>query len=303
MVYVAVYLSASPREVMVHHQLTTETAAFLDAVQRGEWPYDAGDDPSFYCARHFRAPLSWGICRRNLRNALEPSDTVAFIAHRKHPGGLVDYRWAGFATVARKIRQTDIWEDQDHAIFRQYLNLLIQPNAGGGYVHREAHPGESHADWLWRLTSSKGNSSKGNKWKAKDFAAYDDTRCMKGFVPGQDRAANGELIEISPNYVIFSTDERETVLLADPPIVAEYRLDWGPQLPERWSETPLAQGLRGMTLGLTAVGRTLRLTTADPKRTSMQPRHPHIKISSSATGSAARWREDTSELLRDAGLS
>jgi hypothetical protein len=34
-----------------------ETAIFYD-----EWPYDNGDDPSFYVARQ-GGPLTWGVCR------------------------------------------------------------------------------------------------------------------------------------------------------------------------------------------------------------------------------------------------
>lgn len=143
----------------------------MRAVRGGDWPYDAGDDPSFFCARRFEGPLSWGICRRDLRGILEPRDTVAFFAHRKHPDGTVDYRWAGFATVAEKISQTDIWEGQEHTVFRRYLNLLIRPDVGHGYVHREVHPGRPHPDWLWRLTRSKGQ-----RWRAKDFAAYGASR-------------------------------------------------------------------------------------------------------------------------------
>jgi hypothetical protein len=240
--------------------------------------------------------LSWGICRRDLRGVVEPGDTVVFIAHRKHPNGVVDYRWTGFATVAAKIRQTDIWECQDYAGFRRYLNLLIRPDGRGSYTHVENHPGQPHPDWLWRLTRSKGH-----RWKATDFSEYTDLAFVKRFVPGKDRAANGELIVLSPNYVIFSTDETQTVLLANPPVVAEHRPKWGPQLPERWASTPPAQWLNDMTLGLTN-GRTLRLTTSDPRKMHIQQRHRHIKISNDSAGSAPRWRENALRLLRDATI-
>src|SRR5208283_2890573 len=49
------------------------------ATQAGEWPYDNGDDPSFYQARQGN-PLTWGVCRQNVRNAIQPKDIVVFIS-------------------------------------------------------------------------------------------------------------------------------------------------------------------------------------------------------------------------------
>jgi len=292
-VYVAVYQVVSPEELAFRPQPTPESAAFLRAAESSNWPYDVGDDPSFFCAQHVVAPLSWGICRRDLRGALEPGDTVAFIAHRKRSSGDVDYRWAGFATVAQKIKQTDIWEDRRYAAFRRYLNLLLRPDPDRGYMHMEVHPGLPHPDWLWRLTRSKGH-----RWQAKDFVAYEDPACEKCFVPGRDRAANGELIELSANYVIFSTNRLETVVLADPPVVAEHRPEWGPQRPELWRDTPLAQQFHRITLGAAAGRRSLRLTTSDPQRTRMQQRHRHFRIPSESSDSAALWREQAIQLLQ-----
>ena len=294
-VYVAVYLAASPEDLADRHAATAAAAAFVQAVRRGDWLYDAGDDPAFFCARHFGTPVTWGICRQDLRGSLEPGDSVVFIAHRRRPGGAVDYHWVGFATVTEKIRQAAIWEDQGYAIFRRYLNLLIRPDGDGGYRHQETHPGRAHDDWLWRLTRRKGHH-----WEKADFAAYEGLTGRPRVVPGRDHAANGEPIELAANYVIFSTDDAETVVLADPPLVAEHWPEWGPQRPERWAETPAAQGLHDLTLGLTD-GRTLRLTTPDPNKTRMQQRHRHVRIANVADG-AAGWRKDANALVRDISL-
>jgi hypothetical protein len=43
-----------------------------------DWPYDIGDDPSFYAMRKSGGQLSWGICRQDVRNSLCPGDIVAF---------------------------------------------------------------------------------------------------------------------------------------------------------------------------------------------------------------------------------
>lgn len=64
--------------------------------------------------------------------------------------------------------------------------------------------------------------------------------------------------------------------------------------------TPIPVASAGAMLGLMAQARTLRLTTPDPTRTRLQPRHPHVKI---PTESAAIWRENVRWLLRDAGAT
>jgi hypothetical protein len=47
---------------------------FRRAVSRQDWPYDGGDDPSFYAMRKFGGQLSWGVCRQDVRNSLRPND-------------------------------------------------------------------------------------------------------------------------------------------------------------------------------------------------------------------------------------
>lgn len=287
-VYVAVYLAAAVDDLTEPVTATAITQAFMQAVGE-EWPFDVGDDPSFFCARAFGAPITWGICRRDLRNLLEPDDVVVFIAHRKRPGGVIDYLWSGFATVAEKVSQADIWEEERLGVFRRYLNLLIRPDGQGGYRHVEIAPGRPHADWLWRLTRSKGHS-----WRRKDFASYSDSKCSMRFVPGRDRAA-GETVVMGSNYVVFSSSPEYTVVLPDPPLVARYRSDWGPQRPERWFDSAVAVGLRRLTLDFVA-GRSLRITTQNRARTRIQQRHRHIRVPVRACSSDS-WREEVRKLL------
>ena len=43
------------------------------------WPYDGGDDPSFFCWRRHKnqgGKLSWGVCRPDVRGAVQPGDVV-----------------------------------------------------------------------------------------------------------------------------------------------------------------------------------------------------------------------------------
>ena len=43
------------------------------------WPHDLGDDPDFKTSER-GGPVTWGVCRRPLRNAVNPGDVVVFFA-------------------------------------------------------------------------------------------------------------------------------------------------------------------------------------------------------------------------------
>jgi len=49
------------------------------AIRNGEWPYDNGDDPSFYVARK-GGRLTWGVCRQDLPNQIERDSIVVFFS-------------------------------------------------------------------------------------------------------------------------------------------------------------------------------------------------------------------------------
>ena len=60
--YVAAYLAYKPSRCISD---TVGTAAnFYAAAHPGSgFPYDAGDDPAFFCACHHGGPITWGVCR------------------------------------------------------------------------------------------------------------------------------------------------------------------------------------------------------------------------------------------------
>jgi hypothetical protein len=286
-VYVCPYMVGPPETLSSPRHPTALSEDFVEALGRREWPYDLGDDPSFYCSRRFAtegAALSWGICRRNVRTLVEQGDTVAFFGVESHDGGK-DYRFSAFATVAKTVSQLDIWTNDDLAIYRRYLNLLIVPD-GKAYAHREAQPGNQHENWLWRMTTSRGKS-----WRSKDFDAFKDPHCTMSFRPGIDRAANGEPIQLAPNYILFSTDPTETFVASDPPVVASVepnKSDWR----ERWVGTAVAQGIHALTVG------------ARPRRTTLRTarrwnQHPHMRLDRDA----AAWRTDMLALLDRCGVT
>jgi hypothetical protein len=77
------------------------------ALQNREWPYDLGDDPSFFCRLKQKGALTWGVCRADVRKQVQLGDVVVFFAFT-NLGGEVEYRLSPIATVDRKIRQSDI---------------------------------------------------------------------------------------------------------------------------------------------------------------------------------------------------
>jgi hypothetical protein len=266
---------------VVEREHTTELGhAALKAAQAEEWVYDRGDDPAFYSAERLGGPLSWGICRRNVRNQLRRGDVVCYIGFEQRPAGVL-YRLVGHGTVERKVSQQAIWEDQGLEPFRAYLNVIIEP-IDGGYRHRELHTGGNHDNWLWRLTDNR------HGLKEKDFEPFLDPECQQAFVPGQTRVA-GKVITIAANYLIFDHEAPATVLLADPPVVAIKRRG---EKVETWFDDPLSSRLRDLTLGMVGPERTtLRL----PRQ-----KNPHVSLHPKAHGLA--WRADLRRLIQSAGL-
>src|SRR5262245_54641763 len=88
------------------------------------WPADIGDDPALMAAAQSESGvITWGICRRNLRNLVRAGDVLVFFAaDRLTDHTPASYCWVGYATVDRKISQAEIWEKNELADFRTYPN-------------------------------------------------------------------------------------------------------------------------------------------------------------------------------------
>src|SRR4051812_4357772 len=85
------------------------------------WPFDFGDDPSFDASRRLSGPLTWGVCRPDVRNALRVGDGVVYFAADRLPSRTPSrYQFVGFATVEQRVSQTDIWKRRRLALFRKY---------------------------------------------------------------------------------------------------------------------------------------------------------------------------------------
>src|ERR1039458_4069461 len=88
------------------------------AIYKGEWPYDNGDDPSFYVARQ-GGRLTWGVCRQDLRNAIEKDSIVVFFSFTSLPNKEILYRLCAVATVDDKVDHRAIHDDRRLRRFRR----------------------------------------------------------------------------------------------------------------------------------------------------------------------------------------
>jgi len=122
----------------------------------------------------------------------------------------VEYRLCAVATVARKVRQTDIWADPTLRVYRRYLNLLIRPTKRAAWEHFEPGlPNRAwHKDWVWRIADHSG-------FRKRAFESLNTSKT----IPNSPKI-NGHVVQVAPNYVIFSADPSETYILDSPPLVA-----------------------------------------------------------------------------------
>jgi len=257
--------------------------ALSGALKRGKWPYDMGDDPSFFYQQRSGFNLTWGICRQQVRNRIRPGDTVVFFSVRRrskqHP---FEYCLCAVGTVEKKVRQSDIWRDGElRKKFGHYLNLLIRPRGLRAWEHHEPGSEKPHKDWLWRIASQDG-------FRRKD--------CMRleadGLLP-EGAKIRGRPVSIAENYVIFSAQQDHTRILAKPPLVA--LCDSNGQ-PEKWLDDETSLAVRAQTL---EVARTFGSRRDSLRSVHKQHSHPvtHWRMSSVE---ASRWRANLLQVLDEA---
>jgi hypothetical protein len=259
-------------------------AAFKKAVKCQSWPYDNGDDPSFYAARKFGGQLSWGICRQDVRNRLRRGDIVVFFSFRNFKEtGDSEYRLCALATVDRRVSQIDIWQDKGLEIYRKYFNLLIRPLRAGHEAWEHFEPtldgSRLHRDWLWRMAEHQG-------FRKKDFKKLQDTDRLESAATIRGRSA-----VIARNYVLFSGDAAKTHILSKPPVMA-WHSRGNPA--EEWNRDKFSQVVRRLTLDVAerANGRRRSLRIRNSQRA-----HRHI-VFELPHSDAERWRAEFLELIR-----
>lgn len=191
-----------------------------EAIIADEWPYDNGDDPSFYVARK-GGPLTWGVCRQQVRNSIEIGGIVVFFSYTSH-GSKIQYRLSAVATVADKLDRGDVYNDERLSRHRDlYLNVLVGPGTQGwDYEESDREEAARHSDWLWRIAVHG---------KSKDAFRRQHRRAYK-----EAHFDDGE-VELAKNYVLFSGASDETYIAPVPPRVAAARKGRH----ERWADKEL----------------------------------------------------------------
>lgn len=147
-VYLCCYHSEPGRHLNARAQgdfLLVEQA-IVDRV----WPYDNGDDPSFYVSEHHRTPLTWGVCRYPVRRTIQERDVVAFFAFQR-TDQRISYFLTAVATVAKKISHCKAFGCASLGN-SPYLNRLIEEVDGEWRQAEHDRPRSAkHADWERRI--------------------------------------------------------------------------------------------------------------------------------------------------------
>lgn len=247
-VYVVTYLTPTSDMIRKISKSATHgiVGEFCHAMTTAGWPYDGGDDPSFFTWQRLRqggGKLAWGVCRTDLRRLIQPADTVVFFAYERRPATHAawargTYLFVGYATAQVKVSPEDIWTEPLLELYRPYLNHLIQ-RKGDEYVHLELVPGQRHPDWLWRIADVRGWGK--DHWKKK----FETEGTSGKFVPGETAIGERPVV-LGKAYVLFEPDPPQTYVLSNPIAVAQYK--GLPEQFERWFPGDLAQAIKDRCL-------------------------------------------------------
>jgi hypothetical protein len=255
------------------------TGRFRDveqAIMTGEWPYDNGDDPSFYAARR-GFPLTWGVCRQNTRNAktMKPGTVVVFFSYTKC-GSSVFYRLSAVATVTDVLDRRAVFSDHRFK-GAAYLNVMLRAEKDGWRYDEDGCPRSArHCDWFWRL-AVHGRSIK--QFEDKYEHVYQREWFRDGEVP------------IARNYIVFSLLPWETYVSKNPPRVAAAILKKGFGSSEKWENAEL----RRLTVDTAAdFGGRCRLRTTNASGRNV---HPVIRFEM-PPDTVVKWRQELIAALR-----
>lgn len=250
------------------------------AIETGEWPYDNGDDPSFYVARH-GGPLTWGVCRQDVRNSIGVGDIAAFFSYTPMEGNQVLYRLCAVTTVLTTQDVRAVHRERRFAEFRSlYINVLIRP-AKNGWQHDESDRVESsrHGDWLWRIAD---HGRKVAPFEKRYAQVYRD-----GFIPNELLDDGG--LRLAENYILFSTATEDSYICNNPPEVAIASNGEN----ETWNK----KLLQSLTVGTSSVyGGRGYLRAANPTGRNVH-RQIHFEM---PTPEAVAWRGKLIQALKAA---
>jgi hypothetical protein len=253
------------------------------AISEGKWPYDNGDDPSFYVARK-GGSLTWCVCRQEVRNSIPVGSLVAFFSFTSLQDGHVLYRLCGVTTVIGKIDVRALHSENDFATFRHlYINSVIRPDLEGWrYDETDRPASQRHGDWLWRISDHRG-------LKQEIFNKRYEQIYRSGFLP-ESSLANGDLT-LAQNYVVFSTGMPNGYISGNPPEVAIARKG----AHEKWSD----KTLRSLTVGTAARFLTSKRSYLRVVNKSGRNVHRHIRFMM-PSDEAVEWRDELIRALKAA---
>lgn len=186
-------------------------AAFYESARASDFPFDVGDDPSFFASSYNHGPVTWGVCRPDVRCDITVGDWVAFFSAerlRESPA-TTQYRFVGTHCVQGKLAHTSLFAAG--LPYSGYLNLLVRP-LGAGWEHYEPglRTGQWHKDWLWRIICGRRRFEK---------EVVEDAG--RTHIPGEPLMLDGRPLPVADNYVIFS--DNESVRPLNPPVVATHQ--------------------------------------------------------------------------------
>ena len=207
-------------------------------MKKGEWPYELGDDPSFYSAKDIGGPITWGVCRPDVRSKASVGDAVAFFAANFEEGEpTIQYYFVGALMVQHKVTHATIHRERHLAPLREYLNLLVRPK-GDGWEHFEPSLPRSmwHDDWLWRIVTTR-------------HLKADVVKASSAHRSGRTLEILGEPVTFADNYVVFATAPKRSVVLHTPVLVATFDRSDSSQSHECWMAADTAQRIKKLTLG------------------------------------------------------
>lgn len=238
-----------------------------EAICQGPFPYDNGDDPSFFVQRH-GGRLTWGVCRTDVRAAIRVDSIAVFISFTTKPESAIEYRLSAIATVDDKLPHSSAFEDA-RLKGEPYINAMIHPAIGGweygeGDRRREAR----HSNWLWRLADHQ-------REKSRQFSGHYADVYAGGAIRRGDLTSGR--IAFANNYILFCDSKERTYVHKDPPMVAVAIKGQN----ERWADTPFRSLVRDTMMA--ACGRQ------HLRSTGRGYAHPKVHFRLPA-GEAANWR-------------
>ncbi len=248
---------------------TAQYFAVEKAIRNGEWPYDNGDDPSFYVARR-GGPLTWGVCRQDVRTSISRGSIVVFFAYSSIGHGIVLYRLCAIATVADKVDHRALHRRPAFARSRQlYINSLIRPDSHGWRYDETNRPrSKRHEDWLWRIADH-------GRMKKEVFRERYGQVYETGWL--SEKTINNCAPALASNYVVFA----DTFASAEPPEVA--RALNGQH--EHWTN----EALRDLTVRIAAARLANHRDYLRIINPSGRNQYTHHAARSGTTSHSCRW--------------